>query len=673
LLGACVLDWSSIEPSIFGTLFERGLDPGKRSQLGAHYTDPDTIMKIVRPVVIEPWLREWETEKVELSKALGRAQKTVSQAARTRFNKFLERLRAFTVLDPACGSGNFLYLALRALKDIEKRVLLEGEALGLGRQFPDIGPRNVKGIELNAYAAELARITIWIGEIQWMIQNGYGAKRNPILQPLDQIENRDALLNDDGTETLWPAADVAIGNPPFIGNKKMITELGENYAARVREVYAGRVPGGADFVCYWFAKAIEAIRCGTMKRAGLVATQSIRAGASRAVLDDIAKAGTIFNAWSDEAWINEGAAVRVSLVCFSADRPSTHELNGNVVAAISASLSPLSVGAGFDRTKILALAENQGVAFQGPVKVGPFDITGEEARKWLSLPANANGKTNADVLRPWANGSDITKRASDTWIVDFGHGTSEKSAAFYEAPFHHVREHVKPMRDAGRREGRKKLWWLHGETVPAFRASVRHLSRFIATPRVAKHRIFAWLDKVVLPDSRLYAICRDDDTTFGVLSSRLHEVWALATSSRHGVGNDPTYNAASCFETFPFPMNLTPKIPAKNFATDPRAELISAAAVSLVEARDRWLNPPEWTDRIPEVITGYPERIVAKPEHAAELKARTLTNLYNERPTWLDNLHRELDTAVAAAYGWEWPLSDDEILRRLFELNQARA
>jgi type II restriction/modification system DNA methylase subunit YeeA len=707
LLAACVLDWSSIEPSVFGTLFERGLDPSKRSQLGAHYTDPDTIMKIVRPVVIEPWLREWDAEKAALEKMAGKTQARVSKGAqervsryieavggsddatayhqkltskskvsagaKKRFTNFLERLRAFTVLDPACGSGNFLYLALRALKDIEKRVLLEGEAMGLGRQFPGIGPRNVHGIELNAYAAELARITIWIGEIQWMIQNGYGVKRNPILQPLDQIENRDAVLNDDGTEAAWPRVDVLIGNPPFIGNKKMISELGEDYTTKVRNAYEGRVPGGADFVCYWFAKATDAIRSGTAKRAGLVATQSIRAGASRVVLDAIAEVGAIFNAWSDEEWINEGAAVRVSLVCFSTEKSGVCKLDGNAVAAISASLSPLNTATGFDRTKILPLAENRGVAFQGPVKVGAFDIPGEEARKWLLLPANANSRSNADVLRPWANGSDITKRPSDTWIVDFGHGLSEQSAAYYEGPFGHVRQHVKPMRDAGRREGRKKTWWLHGETVPALRAKMKNISRFIATPRVAKHRLFVWLDKMVLPDSRLYAICRDDDTTFGVLSSQAHERWALATSSRHGVGNDPTYNAESCFETFPFPAGLTPNIPAANYASDPRAERIAAAARALVEARDRWLNPPEWTDRVPEVVAGYPDRIVAKPEHASDLKRRTLTNLYNERPAWLDNLHRDLDIAVASAYGWEWPLNVDEILRRLFELNRARA
>ncbi len=673
LADASRLDWSEIDPSIFGTLFERGLDPNKRSQLGAHYTDPDTIMKIVRPVIVEPWLREWETEKTALAAVLDKAKtaKSIPKAARDRFNAFLERLRAFTVLDPACGSGNFLFLALRALKDIEHRVLVEGEMLGLGRQFPAIGPACVKGIELNAYAAELARITIWIGEIQWMVQNGYGAKKNPILHPLDQIENRDALLNADGSEAVWPQADVVIGNPPFIGNKKMLVELGDFYVASLRNCYSGRVSDSSDVVCYWFYKADQIIRQNKLERAGLVATQAIRAGANRLVLEPIANEGRIFRAWSELPWINDGASVRVSLVCFNRIRSSISIVDNFVVHSVTSSLT-IGGRSDFDPANLEKLTQNSRCAFQGPVKVGSFDVSGEQARFWIQLPKNTNGRGNSDVVRPWANGSDVVRRPSDTWIIDFGHGRSEADSSFFESPFAYVQQHVKPLRDQGRRENRKRFWWLHGETVPAFRNAMLTMSRYIATPRVAKHRLFTWQDRAVLPDSRLYAIVRDDDTTFGVLHSKIHEVWSLATCSWHGVGNDPTYNAASCFETFPFPEGLTPNLPASAYADDPRAQRIADAARALVEARDRWLNPPEWTDRIPEVVPGYPDRIIAKPGFDTELKKRTLTNLYNARPAWLDHLHRDLDTAVAAAYGWQWPLTDDDILKRLFELNQTR-
>lgn len=269
---AAARDWAEIDPSIFGTLFERGLDPGKRSQLGAHYTDRDKIMLIIEPVITRPWLAEWAAAKAEIEKLtrqaeiaadLDRAGQRGQAAVRTRllheanalYRGFLDRLRAFRVLDPACGSGNFLYLALLALKDIEHRVAIEAESLGLPREFPRIGPETVKGIEINPYAAELARVTVWIGEIQWMRRNGFDVGRNPILKPLDTIECRDAILNEDGTEAHWPAADVVIGNPPFLGGKLMRTVLGDNYVDRLFATYAGAVPAEADLVVYWFAKA----------------------------------------------------------------------------------------------------------------------------------------------------------------------------------------------------------------------------------------------------------------------------------------------------------------------------------------------------------------------------------------------------------------------------------
>ena len=287
VLAASNLDWSKIDPSILGTLFERGLDPGKRAQLGAHYTDRDKIMLLVEPVVIRPWLAAWEAEKTAIAAELDRAAAATSRAARIRRHKeadrrlrgFLSRLRAFTVLDPACGSGNFLYLALQALKDLEHRVQLEAEALGFQRGFPEIGPANVKGLEVNPYAAELARVSVWIGEIQWMRRNGFAEARNPILKPLDTIECRDAIVTPDGTEPEWPEADVVIGNPPFLGGKLLITHLGEEYVARMFATYAGRVPAEADLVCYWFEKAGRQIASGKAARAGLVATNSIRGGA----------------------------------------------------------------------------------------------------------------------------------------------------------------------------------------------------------------------------------------------------------------------------------------------------------------------------------------------------------------------------------------------------------
>lgn len=278
------MDWSQIEPAIFGTLFERGLDPDKRSQLGAHYTDPDSIMRLVNPTIVEPLLSEWREVRVEIAAQMERMEKVKTKdatkkrlkAANNAFQGYLERLRNFRVLDPACGSGNFLYLSLQALKDIEHRANIEAEALGLHLQSPLVGPEAVMGIEINAYAAELARVTVWIGEIQWMLDHGYSLSKDPILKPLDTIEQRDAILGDGDTEPDWPKSDVIVGNPPFLGDKRMRGELGDEYVDRLRGLYQGRVSSGSDLVTYWFEKARSQLTDGRANRVGLVATNSIR-------------------------------------------------------------------------------------------------------------------------------------------------------------------------------------------------------------------------------------------------------------------------------------------------------------------------------------------------------------------------------------------------------------
>ena len=674
-LKAAALDWSEIDPSILGTLFERGLDPDKRSQLGAHYTDHDKIMRIVDPVIVRPLLAEWETAKAELAAAVERAEAGGSAAARTRMRReadgmlraFLERLRAFTVLDPACGSGNFLYLALHALKDIEHRVQLEAEALGLQRGFPAVGPANVRGIEINAYAAELARVSVWIGEIQWMRRNGFTEARNPILKPLDNIECRDAILAPGGSEPDWPEADVVIGNPPFLGDRVMRGGLGHEYTERLRRTYRGSVASSADLVCYWFHKAGKLVARGNLSRAGLVATNSIRGGNNRPVLDRIVADAAIFDAWSDEPWVIDGAAVRVSLVCFAAkDAGLPAFLNGGETAQIHVDLT----AGGIDLTRVTRLDRNRAVAFLGVYKNGPFDIAGDLARTWLQLPANPNGRPNADVLKPRVNGMDLTRRPAGNWIVDFGEDIDEADAALYEAPFAHVVEHVKPVRLGRRRERHRRYWWRHGETRPGMWRALDGLLRFIATPTVSKYRLFAWLDARICPDHQLIVIARDDDTAFGILHSRFHEAWSLRLGTWLGKGNDPRYTPTTTFETFPFPDGLSPDIPAADYAGDPRAIAITEAARRLVELRDRWLNPPEWVEWMDEPVPGYPKRPVARNAEAEKaLKARTLTNLYNTRPRWLADAHAALDAAVAAAYGWDAEISDEEALTELLALN----
>lgn len=288
------LDWSSIDPSIFGTLFERFLDPETKI-VGVHYTDPGKIMMIVEPVILRPLRAEWETTKKEiadiLSRSRGRPGKAVLDRAEARLDLFLKRLDEVRILDPACGSGNFLYLSLQALKDVERRAIVEAHELGLGLRVVHCGPHNVRGIEINPYAAELARTAIWIGNIQWERRNGFEARKEPVLEELDAIECRDALVTkvDAGVyiEAEWPSAEFIVGNPPFLGTKKMIAAFGELYTKTIRGIYRLSLSPFSDLVCWWFEKSYEQIKRGKTTRVGLVATNSISGGRNRLVLDKI--------------------------------------------------------------------------------------------------------------------------------------------------------------------------------------------------------------------------------------------------------------------------------------------------------------------------------------------------------------------------------------------------
>lgn len=533
------LDWASIEPVIFGTLFERGLDPTKRKEMaglfdaamevgkatkskktkshaapvptlplrggttatrlgkgvGIHYTDSETIMKIVEPVVLRPLTAEWDAVKAEIAKAKKAVRKE------ELYLSFRERLGAFRVLDPACGSGNFLYLSLRLLKDFDRCVEEEAKALSVNAdpKGQRITPATVLGIEINPYAAELARVTVWIGELQWQIRNGYGVTRRPILGALKGIENRDALINESANEeAIWPEADVVVGNPPFLGSQNMLGELTPEYVQKLRGIFEGRVPGASDLVCFWFYKCADSIEKHLLHAGGLVATNSIRGGANRKAIDRIGEVANITDAWSDEPWVLDGAAVRVSLVCFSA-RPSENAcsiLDGRIVTKINSDLTGDTV----DLTGAKRLRENANIAFQGPVKVGAFDVSGSVARGWLTSATNPNGRPNSDVLRPWTNGMDITRRPSGNWIIDFEE-LSEGDAALYEGPFEYVRKHIRPKRATNKDRQRQQNWWRLGRSGADYKKAADGLSRVLISPRVAKYRLFVWRAAQTLPDS----------------------------------------------------------------------------------------------------------------------------------------------------------------------------
>jgi len=691
-------DWQFIQPSIMGNLFERGLDPDHRAQLGAHYTSEEDIKTLVEPVLMAPLRREWSTIKGELASSFVRGEGKASD--RAKLSSFHDQLAGITVLDPACGSGNFLYVSLQLLLDLEKELIAFATQLGFDFKSR-VNVQQLKAIELNAYAFELAQVSVQIGYLKWRRDNGFPNERDPVLQELDHFQNEDALLvphfrskaktlkeaqagehaADDAlkfyTERKWPTCDVIVSNPPFLGDKLMRSEMGNDYVKELRRTYGDRIPGQSDLCCYWFEKARDSIEHKHCKRAGLLATQGIRGGANREVLKRIKQTGDIFFAISDREWILDGANVHVSMIGFDDGSDNVRMLDSKLVLRTNANLT-----AEADISSAARIKANAEIGFIGVSMHGPFDIDEAKAIEFCTAGGNPTGYANSDVVRPILNAFEITKRAEPRWIIAFDPDSTAQASALYEMPFGYVEKHVRPVRAENKRKIYRERWWVHGEARPAMLQSLRPLPRFLATPRVSKHRVFVWISPEYLPSDATVAFARDDDYFFGVLHSRFHEVWALKLGTR--LETRPRYTPTTCFETFPLPEpNEQQKIN------------ISAAAKELNELRENWLNPPEWTiTRVLEFpgssdgpwsrfiidanargigTVRYPRAEARDEECAKKLAKRTLTNLYNERPAWLMNAHAKLDAAVAAAYGFAADLKDEQILEKLLALNTERA
>lgn len=446
---------SAVDPSVFGTLFERGLDPDTRAQLGAQYTSRADIETLIEPIVLAPLRREWGEARARIEKLLAasgvsdKTRREREREARALFRDYHERLSHVRVLDPACGSGNFLYVTLQKLKDLEKEVLVYGSGAGLGSLLPQVNPTQFYGIELNPYAFDLAQTTLWIGYLQWITANGYGTPAEPILRTMHNFFQMDAILDRSDPanprEPEWQPVDFIVGNPPFLGGKRLRTELGDDYVNALFSIWKGRVPAEADLVAYWFEKARKQIEDGKARRAGLLATQGIRGGASREVLKRIKETGDIFFAESDRNWIQDGATVHVSIVGFDAGEEKQRVLDGETVEEINANLSSNA-----DVTQAHVLDENKNIAFMGDTKGGAFDIDEKTALEMMRAP-NPHGRPNSDVSVPWVNGLDVTRRSREMYIIDFGTGMSEGEAAQYEAPFAHAQRLVFPLRENNKR------------------------------------------------------------------------------------------------------------------------------------------------------------------------------------------------------------------------------
>ena len=636
-------NWAHIEPSIFGTLFERVIDPEKQNLIGAQYTSVDDIRSVIDPVMMQPLRQEWsEVERAVGALMLMEGNRDEPQA-RAMLQEFQNRLASLKILDPASGSGNFLYVALQELRNLEKQVLRLAADLGLRGFLPEVSPEQFHGIEIDSYASDLARTALWIGHLQWSMENGYRHDQEPVLGSLNTIECRDAIIDltdpENPKEAQWPAVDYIVGNPPFLGHFPFREQLGDEYVGAVYALYGDRIPNSSDLCCYWLEKARAHIADGKARRVGLLATQAIRFQSNRPVLARIKDTGDIFAAVSDQDWILDGASVHISIICFDDGSETTRILDGARVANINADLT-----AGPDLTQAKPLAENRNLSFQGIGKVGEFDISESVALDMLGKP-NPHGRPNSDVIKRWINGVDITQRPRDVWIIDFGVAMPESEAALYEAPFEYVKEKVMPERVNNRMRWRADNWWKHGYPATQMRRALSPLPQYIGTSLTAKHRIFAWLPMAALPSNSVIVFARDDDYFYGVLHSKAHFLWAEAMGTQLREANSGSrYLISTCFETFPFPR-----------PTNAQREAIAAAAAELNRLRENWLNPVD--------MFGNPTL------NADQLRRRTLTNLYNDYPTWLANAHATLDAAVADAYGWPPDLPDSEVLERLLALN----
>ena len=689
------LKWGAIDPAIIGTLFERGMDPDKRAELGSHCTGHKDIAMLVEPVLMAPLRRRWAEVKAEALRAIEVRKAKLSGQPRAKTRKgdpgglrsareivwdFLQYLQSVTVLDPACGSGNFLYVSLQKLKDLEKEILIFASRYDLDDFLPRVGPRQFYGIEKSPYAFDLARMTVWIGWIQWTRANGYKVNDDPILTALENINNTDAILDmtdpEHPHEPEWPDAQFIVGNPPFLGDKKMRGELGDQYVSALRKLFGDRIPAQSDLCCYWFEKARDAIERGKSRRVGLLATQGIRGGASRQVLERIKESGDIFFAESDREWIQKGVNVHVSMIGFDGGEETARALDGEMVSFITPSLT-----ANVEHHRASILPSNQGISFIGPSPHAKFDIPEDLAISMITDSPNPTGVPNSDVIRPVFSSVDLVSKNRNLWTIDFGN-MSVDSAIRYEAPFEYVSKFVKPQR-FNKRGQTNPNWWQYERPRPELREKIEGSSRYIVTPRYSKYRIFTLSHSHIFCNDGLIVFSLTDEYSLGILHSRIHEIWALKQSTR--LETRPRYTPTTCFETFPFPGVFAGGLQV----------VIGETAKDLVDSRESWLKPPEWTREeileFPGSANGPWRQLVYSPDEkgvgtvryvrrvpkdagcAAKLAKRTLTSLYNKRVTWLDETHRRLDDAVFAAYGWKPDLTDDEILSRLLALNLERA
>ena len=711
LLEAAKVDWKDVEPAIFGTLLERALDPKERHKLGAHYTPRAYVERLVIPTVMQPLREEWNDVQAAASLLFSQGKE---KEARNTVNEFHKRLLKIRILDPACGSGNFLYVTLEHMKRLEGEVLQELASYGEQRQsLLQVDPHQFLGLEINPRAAHIAEMVLWIGYLQWHFRtHGNVSPPEPVIKKFENIQHKDALLtytswkyamDESGkpitrwdvetyktdpatgqqvpdtsattvdmmyegvTATEWPEADFIVGNPPFGGDKRMRLVLGDGYAEALRATYT-ELRESCDFVMYWWHKAAELVRAGKVRRFGFITTNSINQVFNRRVvalhMEEKNPLHLTF-AIPDHPWVDasDGAAVRIAMTVGEngagegrltrvTSEEKTDENERLITLEENMGVIYADLRQGVDVLNVIPLKANEGISCVGiALHAQGFLVTYEDATK-LGLgrdPALAN------IIRHYRNGKDITHAPRGIMVIDLFGLTIEEVRDKYPEVFQWVYTRVKPQRDQNREESRRLNWWLFGRKNTELRSSLAGLFRYIATPMVAKHRIFTFLDIDILPDQKLVAFASEDAYHLSILSSKIHILWSSTVCSYIGVGNDPTYNKTLCFDPFPFPA-ATPEQQAR--IRDLGEKLDS-------HRKTRQELYPELT------LTGM-YNVLEALRQGRELTIKEKTIHEQGLVTVLRQLLDELDTAVAEAYGWPSDLPDEEILSRLVALNAER-
>ena len=732
LIDAAKADWKHVEPAIFGTLLERALSPSERHKLGAHYTPRAYVERLVLPTVIEPLREEWSNAQAA---ALTLAAEGKHDEAVKELQRFHHRLCTVRVLDPACGSGNFLYVTLEHLKRLEGEVLNALDELGyrqtglaLGGERADaaagetVDPHNLLGIEINPRAAAIAEVVLWIGYLQWHFRTrGDVRPPQPVVRDFRNIENRDAVLAYDRVEFVadergvpvtrwdgvtmkassvtgenipdesarlpleryvnprkaaWPEADFVVGNPPFIGSKRMRDALGDGYVDAIQEAWP-EVPQATDFVMRWWHHAALLTARGGLQRFGFITTNSLRqAYVRRAVephLDGNPPLSLAF-AVPDHPWVDseDGAAVRISMTVGEAGRRTGHLVSvvkerdeaehGNddlVVATENRSgriNSDLTVGV--DLTQAVPLHSNEDLCSVGMKTIGASFQVERDRAATLGLGIVPGLERH---IRPYINGRDVSQTPRDIYVIDFFGMEADDVRVRYPAAYQHLLERAKPERDLNRNAVFRERWWVIGHPRQQFRKAMAGLSRYLVTLETSKHRFFVFLPIEVTPDSSLVTVADDRAETMGVLSSEVHTIWALATGGT--LESRPRYNKTQCFETFP--------LPDFHFL-DKFCGPIGGGPVTSPDGSVR--SNPVIGEYLSERIATLSEQLDSHRKHAqAAHSDLTLTSMYNvleklrngepltakERTvnehglvSVLRQLHDELDAAVLDAYAW---------------------